>query len=253
MNKNNRFNCVLCNKTYASVTSLSNHKRIIHKIRKQDEIKNHTCKYCKKEYSLYKSKWKHEQTCTKKAEEIKTVIEEGIICQTCNKTYSSKSSLINHCRKIHNNTNLKIKNKEDNYYHCQYCNKKYMSIQARWKHNQTCTKKAEEIKTVEEPTVIITPPIKSSKYNKQTIPLAIKRLVWDKYIGECIGKSKCYCCKLTDIVQMSFHCGHVIAEKNGGSIEIANLRPICQSCNSSMGTKNMDVFVKLYKIENKDF
>jgi len=52
---------------------------------------------------------------------------------------------------------------------------------------------------------------------------------------------------------MSFHCGHVIAEKNGGSIEIANLRPICQSCNSSMGTTNMDVFVKSYKIENKDF
>jgi 5-methylcytosine-specific restriction endonuclease McrA len=83
--------------------------------------------------------------------------------------------------------------------------------------------------------------------------LAIKRLVWDKYIGECIGKSKCYCCKLTDIVQMSFHCGHVIAEKNGGSIEITNLRPICQICNSSMGTTNMDVFVKSYKIENKDF
>ena len=52
---------------------------------------------------------------------------------------------------------------------------------------------------------------------------------------------------------MSFHCGHVIAEKNGGSIEITNLRPICQICNSSMGTTNMDVFVKSYKIENKDF
>ena len=39
MNKNDRFNCVLCNKTYASISSLSNHKRIIHKIRKQ-EIKN---------------------------------------------------------------------------------------------------------------------------------------------------------------------------------------------------------------------
>ena len=90
--------------------------------------------------------------------------------------------------------------------------------------------------------------IKVPKIRKKTIPSTIKRLVWNKYIGESYGKDKCYCCKLTDITQLSFHCGHVISEKNGGSINVDNLRPICQNCNSSMGSTNMDVFINKYNI-----
>jgi hypothetical protein len=83
---------------------------------------------------------------------------------------------------------------------------------------------------------------------KKTIPSTVKRLVWNNYIGENIGKSKCYCCKLTDITQLSFHCGHIISEKNGGKVDINNLRPICQNCNSSMGTTNMNDFINKYKL-----
>ena len=57
------------------------------------------------------------------------------------------------------------------------------------------------------------PPPKKT-YRKKAIPATVKRIVWNNYIGEHIGKTKCYCCKLTDIIQMSFHCGHVISEKN---------------------------------------
>ena len=71
---------------------------------------------------------------------------------------------------------------------------------------------------------------------------------WNNFIGENIGKSKCYCCKLTDITQLSFHCGHIISEKNGGKVDINNLRPICQNCNSSMGTTNMNDFINKYKL-----
>ena len=85
------------------------------------------------------------------------------------------------------------------------------------------------------------------KYKKKNIPSALKRVVWNKYIGENIGKSKCLCCNLTDITQMSFHCGHIIAEINGGSMDVNNLKPICQNCNSSMGSKNMNDFIKLLK------
>lgn len=87
--------------------------------------------------------------------------------------------------------------------------------------------------------------IVSKKPRKKPIPATVKRLVWNKYIGENIGKHKCYCCNLTDITQLSFHCGHVISEKNGGNIEVNNLRPICQNCNSSMGIKNMNDFIIL--------
>ncbi len=55
--------------------------------------------------------------------------------------------------------------------------------------------------------------------------------------------------------------GHVIAEINGGELEPENLKPICQSCNSSMGsllakankpalrgTTNMNEFIRKYKL-----
>ena len=81
-------------------------------------------------------------------------------------------------------------------------------------------------------------------YKKTKITATTKRLVWNKWIGEEIGKSKCLCCKVTYITQMSFNCGHIIAEVNGGETNVSNLRPICQNCNSSMGITNMDDFMK---------
>ena len=81
---------------------------------------------------------------------------------------------------------------------------------------------------------------------KKPISAAIKRLVWNTHIGEDIGKHKCLCCKTTDITQMSFNCGHIIAEANGGEAIVSNLKPICQNCNSSMGTRNMNDFMKSF-------
>ena len=71
---------------------------------------------------------------------------------------------------------------------------------------------------------------------KETKPKTKKKLVWNTNIGEDIGKTKCLCCKSTDITQLSFNCGHIIAEANGGNTIVSNLRPICQNCNSSMET-----------------
>ncbi len=68
---------------------------------------------------------------------------------------------------------------------------------------------------------------------------------------EEIGRSTCLCCNLTQISQMNFHCGHVIAEVNGGSLDPENLKPICHSCNSSMGTTNMDEFIQKYGLGKK--
>jgi hypothetical protein len=84
----------------------------------------------------------------------------------------------------------------------------------------------------------------SSSVNKSTISSTMKRLVWNINIGEEVGKSKCTCCKTTDITQMSFHCGHVIANAKGGETIVSNLKPICQNCNSSMRTQNMNDFMK---------
>jgi hypothetical protein len=88
--------------------------------------------------------------------------------------------------------------------------------------------------------------IKQNVNVKKKIPVTLKRKVWSKWIGEDIGKTKCFCCKLTDITQLSFSCGHIISEFNGGELKLDNLQPICVSCNSSMGINNMDEFIKNY-------
>jgi hypothetical protein len=82
---------------------------------------------------------------------------------------------------------------------------------------------------------------------KQSIASTLKRMVWNSNIGEEIGKSKCVCCKTTDITQLSFHCGHIIPEIYGGETVVSNLRPICQNCNSSMGMRNMNEFITILR------
>jgi hypothetical protein len=94
---------------------------------------------------------------------------------------------------------------------------------------------------------VVTNEVKTKKTKKKSIPLALKKLVWNKYIGEDIGKSKCLCCGLTDILQISFHCGHIVAEIDGGKLSIDNLMPICQNCNSSMGSTNLLEFRQILR------
>ena len=84
------------------------------------------------------------------------------------------------------------------------------------------------------------------KIKKKSIPLTLKRNVWNKHIGESIGKTLCLCCKLTEITQLNFSCGHIISEFNGGELKLNNLKPICVSCNSSIGTKNMNEYMDEY-------
>lgn len=87
---------------------------------------------------------------------------------------------------------------------------------------------------------------KEKKQKKKTIPPQLKIKVWNKHIGDEIGKTKCLCCKLQDIYQASFSCGHIVSEINGGELKLNNLKPICSSCNSSMGSKNMNEYIKEY-------
>jgi len=84
------------------------------------------------------------------------------------------------------------------------------------------------------------------KKKKQTIPKSVKTHVWDLYIGKHINEHRCLCCKKAYIQITNFDTGHVISEKDGGTHEISNLRPICAVCNHSMGSENMIDFVKRY-------
>jgi hypothetical protein len=85
------------------------------------------------------------------------------------------------------------------------------------------------------------------KYIKKSISATMRRKVWDEYIGKKIGEAKCLCCKMTDITQLTFQCGHIIPECKGGELTLSNLRPICSNCNLSMGTINMNDFMKTFE------
>ncbi len=104
----------------------------------------------------------------------------------------------------------------------------------------------EELKQAVEDEEKPKPKEKISKPKKKTIPKALKKSVWNAIIGKDVGTTKCLCCGVNDISQLEFECGHIIAEALGGETKLENLRPICGSCNKSMGIMNMDEFKQKY-------
>lgn len=92
--------------------------------------------------------------------------------------------------------------------------------------------------------------VKKQQYKKKNIPHAVKIKSWNTHVGELVPKVKCLCCHNIDITQHNFHCGHIVAESNGGSLDIDNLLPICNVCNYSMGSTNMHEFQNTYGFSN---
>ncbi len=82
------------------------------------------------------------------------------------------------------------------------------------------------------------------KHTRKQIPKAVRESVFTLYEKECNGK--CWCCNIETITHANFRCGHIIADREGGLSTIENLRPICPSCNLSMGTQNMISFKQEY-------
>ena len=82
------------------------------------------------------------------------------------------------------------------------------------------------------------------KKKRRNIPNSRRISTWNKHIGIDIGRAKCMCCQKRQITQHKFICGHVISDKDGGSIEVSNLRPICFTCNEDMHDENMRDFAK---------
>ena len=92
---------------------------------------------------------------------------------------------------------------------------------------------------------------KNNKRKKDQIPITVKNTLWNVYFKNNIN-GVCQCCKHEIISKNNFDCGHIISEKDGGLVTLDNLRPICRSCNSSMGTLNMDIFIKKYGFDKID-
>ena len=76
---------------------------------------------------------------------------------------------------------------------------------------------------------------------RKPIPKKIRGEAWKIQFGEST-KGACFCCKKELDSFDDWHAGHIIAHAEGGTDTAANLRPVCGSCNHSMGTENMDAF-----------
>ena len=64
------------------------------------------------------------------------------------------------------------------------------------------------------------------------------------------AEGKCYVCEKT-IHMMDFEVGHNRAVSKGGSNNPDNLRPICKSCNRSMGTMTLEAFRRKWFSKSK--
>jgi 5-methylcytosine-specific restriction endonuclease McrA len=80
-----------------------------------------------------------------------------------------------------------------------------------------------------------------SARRRPPVSQALRVMVWEKYYPNQYT-AVCPVCKTTEIKALAFECGHILAHAKGGATDITNLRPICATCNRSMGDKGWDEF-----------
>lgn len=149
-------------------------------------------------------------------------------CDKCTKFMSTNITL-----KKHQEICKGVKNALE----CPLCHNTFASRQSKSYHLKSCTPPPPPPPSSPQPPV---------PYKKKQIPQSVRIAVWDTYIGRAVGETNCTVCNTAKISQFNFHCGHIIAERNGGDISIENLRPICKSCNSSMRTTNLEEYKQQY-------
>lgn len=86
----------------------------------------------------------------------------------------------------------------------------------------------------------------------RTISKKERIALWNLYFGRDARTGNCYCCGDVIDFYTNYEAGHVVAHSKGGSDSIKNLRPICHSCNRSMGTENLEDFKKKINVKNND-
>lgn len=85
-----------------------------------------------------------------------------------------------------------------------------------------------------------------SAYRKKNIPASVKRSVWMRSVGKRF-EIPCLCCYSHIITPFDFQVGHIQPERDGGTLSLSNLKPICSKCNQSMGTQNLHAYQKRCK------
>jgi hypothetical protein len=120
-----KFNCIICNKNYKSIYSLSNHKRIYHKNTQNIECKGNVkennmleCTICNKIFACRQSKYEHikNKVCIKK-NNINITNQENKIEELKEEINKLKSSIIvnnNNTKPVVNNFNIQLTDEPNN-------------------------------------------------------------------------------------------------------------------------------------------
>lgn len=117
---------------------------------------------------------------------------------------------------------------------CPGCNKMFQDY-TLLKNGGTCARCA---KKKVPGTVENTEPPKPTK--KTVIPSKIRQQVWERDSGDKFWGS-CFVCSMR-LNALEFSCGHIVSEFNGGKVVAENMKVVCKSCNSKMGTQNLFEF-----------
>lgn len=90
--------------------------------------------------------------------------------------------------------------------------------------------------------------------HRRSLPLSLRYAVWNTWQGgPGVGSGPCHVCNRL-ITQQDYECGHVIPHSAGGMDIVSNMRPICRSCNRSMGAVHLDVFrCKFFPVNSVPF
>jgi hypothetical protein len=183
----------------------------------------------------------------------RVVNEINFPCSLCDKRFNTMSAMYKHRQKCKdNNETSNIDNAtidEVKKVNINLLNDTNATVDELRKLNQYLIEENEKLKSNlvhVSFTIIGNGVVNERKYKKKPIPHSIKIKCWNYHIGELVPKTKCLCCNNVDITQHNFHCGHIIAESKGGSCDVNNLMPICNVCNYSMGSMNMNEFREMY-------
>ena len=88
------------------------------------------------------------------------------------------------------------------------------------------------------------------KVPRVPIPRRIRLMAFGNSSNRCMDWM-CFCCGVAIKIEGEWECGHVISHSHGGKNVSGNMRPLCRSCNRSMGSINMYEYMVLHgKLEN---
>jgi hypothetical protein len=134
---------------------------------------------------------------------------------------------------------------------CRFCKALYTRPKWLEKHERTCNPRVDSCAIV--PLVITKG--KQKRRGTQSVHAKRRQEVWEKYVGNKFY-TICFCCRKQPIYATGdkysknnkkkpvWEAGHILSQKEGGSMDVDNLLPICSPCNGSMKALHWDLYVE---------